>query len=424
MNKTTVLNFLKNKQNKETIWASLSKLIFIFAGVFFMYFIPNHFGIEVYGKFNLFFAYISLTQLFFGGFFINSIKKEVTENKFSHKSAQYFLELIKITAVSFLVSSVALVIILQFFTISVIQSYLLLFLLAMFSITLWNISALILQYTHRLFYVFILYGVEYVTKVLLLTLLLTNQVETFESLLTVFIIGYLLSGFLGFCIIIKQYHSKSRTTNKKSSVQEYKNGRIIRNQILARSFFLGTTILSGILLSKIDVIMISFFLDLSHVGHYSLAAEFTKKASVVSLPIIMGVVPLFVSNKGKQLFNRTIKKLILINGAAFICFLLFGRIIFQLLYGPGFESSILVLYILALMPLLMTLQSFNQQIMILKDAVESVLYFSLISVVVNIALNVILISLIGISGAAIATVISYSIWVLLGVIKLRRMKIW
>ncbi|MDD4353938.1 MAG: hypothetical protein PHN56_05790 [Candidatus Nanoarchaeia archaeon] len=74
-----------NKIKKETFWAFLAKFVSAISGLFFLLFIPIFAGIEEYGFFMLFFAYIFLAGPFFGNSLNEAVKKEVTIYKFNEK---------------------------------------------------------------------------------------------------------------------------------------------------------------------------------------------------------------------------------------------------------------------------------------------------------------------------------------------------
>jgi len=281
----------------------------------------------------------------------------------------------------------------------------------------WNIFSQLFILTHRLFYLTLMYLVEYGSKIGFIILFFLYNNLTFETLLVSFIAGYSLSMFFGLYVAIRKY----KVDNISSLFHIDKK---ISKKILSRSMLLVLSSVSIIILSKVDAIMISFFMTVTDVGYYSIAAEVAKKASVASIPFIMGVVPLFVSSKNTRLlYTQTVKKLLLVNGALIVGFLVFGRLFIKLMYGDGFDSSVTVLYVLSLMPLLIALQSLAQQLLILRDENKAVLRYSLISATLNIILNYILITNFGIVGAAGATLISYLVWFGFSARKLRELKI-
>ncbi len=406
-----------NKQNKETSWALIAKAIFIVSGFFILYFVPNFIGIDAYGQFALFFSYLSLLEILFGSIFIAGARKEITEDKFGEKSQKYFAHSFLFSTISYLIASIIFLIANPYITIDILTSYTFHFLILMGLVVFWNIFSQLFILTHRLFYLTLMYLVEYGSKIGFIILFFLYNNLTFETLLVSFIAGYSLSMFFGLYVAIRKY----KVDNISSLFHIDKK---ISKKILSRSMLLVLSSVSIIILSKVDAIMISFFMTVTDVGYYSIAAEVAKKASVASIPFIMGVVPLFVSSKNTRLlYTQTVKKLLLVNGALIVGFLVFGRLFIKLMYGDGFDSSVTVLYVLSLMPLLIALQSLAQQLLILRDENKAVLRYSLISATLNIILNYILITNFGIVGAAGATLISYLVWFGFSARKLRELKI-
>lgn len=393
-----------NKQNKETSWAILAKGIFIISGFFFLYFIPNFFGASAFGKFSLLFSYIYLTQIFFGSVFIGGAKKEITEHKFDNESFSFFLESLKATTLIYIISSILLIPIVHYFNIAIIRDFFYIFILLQGATLYWNTISRVFEYTHRLFYIAVIYSIEYSVKIALLVYFYYTGQLNFLFLMISFILGYALSAFVGFLILIKKfeiYNLRHFLTSNAS----------VLKKIINRSSYLGISTISVMILAKIDTIMIAEIRSLADVGIYTVAAELGKKGSFITVPVILGVIPLFAQKiNTKALFKSTLIKIFVINLIIFIAILLFGKIVISTLYGNEFLSAVTVLYILGIIPMLISFQTFGQSILILKDAISSVLFFSLISAIINIILNYLLISALGIIGAAIATVFSYTIW--------------
>ena len=271
----------------------------------------------------------------------------------------------------------------------------------------WGLITSSLEAIHRLFFEAFIYFLEYSIQILLILYFYYFSVLTLQNILISFIVGYFISFFVGFIILITKFEKNPERKLLSLDIN-------LTTKILQRTFFLALTGISFVILSKIDLLMISYLLTIEDVGFYSIASDISKNSTIISVPIILGAIPMFANNNNiKKLFYLNVKKLISINIILFFIILFGSDIIINHIYGDGYKTVIPILKIFALFPLVAVLQNFTQGILILKDESKKIFYFALISVIVNIILNYFGIIILGILGASIATLISYAIWFLM-----------
>ncbi|MDD4250799.1 MAG: polysaccharide biosynthesis C-terminal domain-containing protein [Candidatus ainarchaeum sp.] len=358
--------------------------------------------------FHAFFAYIFLAGPFFGNSLNEAVKKEVTIYKFNEKSYNYIKEAFKLKICFFLFATIILITISFFIKINILSNNLFWFIILLFLMNFWGFIVSIFESTHRLFYVFLIYLIEYSIKIsLIIYFTLINNLN-FTTITIAFIFGYLFALITGLFILKKQFIKKILFKNNYSNLN-------LSKKILIRSLFLGLSSISLIILSKIDVVMISYFLNIKSVGFYTIAADITKQATIISIPILLGSLPLFINKKydSKKLFKNIFKKIIIINTLLFIFFIIFSDILIKTIYGSEFGIVSNLIYILSFFPLLSCLIIFNQNLLILKDEIKIIFFSGIIIIILNISLNFILVMPFGIIGIAIATIISYLIWAII-----------
>lgn len=397
----------KDKVSKETFWAAVAKGMSVLGGVFFLIFIPKFGGIEMYGNFSLILTYISLFGIFFGSPIHTAVKKEMIEGKFNAQAQKYFYVGFKLKIIFSLFFSALLLILLCIVNIQILKENIALFLILLILMNMWGLITSSLEAIHRLFFEAFIYFLEYSTQILLILYFYYFSALTLQNILISFIAGYFISFLIGFIILITKFEKSPAIKLLSLDVR-------ISKIILPRTFFLALTGISFVLLSKIDLLMISYLLTIEDVGFYSIASDISKHSTIISIPIILGVIPMFITNNNiKKLFYLNMKKLILINTIIFFAIFFGSNIIINLLYGEGYTTVIPLLKIFALFPFVAVLQNFTQEILVLKGESNKIFVFGLISVLVNITLNYFGIILLGIHGAAIATLISYAIWFLM-----------
>lgn len=165
-----------------------------------------------------------------------------------------------------------------------------------------------------------------------------------------------------------------------------------------------------------DVFFIGLFLGASWVGIYEIAWRLTSPILLLSGSIAMTLFPEmseWSANNSEEKIEKVVKDGIFAGGLisipAFFGAALYGRPILETVFGEEYGVASLVLIILMAETVL---QAFHMIIGRTLQAIDEP-YFgaraAVISIFVNIVLNIILIPMFGIVGAAIATAISFSV---------------
>jgi len=393
-----------SKLSKETFWALVAKTISVMGGVFIIVFIPKLAGAKIYGQFSLLLSYLYILAIFFGSPIQVAVKKEISEKKFQPKAKLYFSQAINLKLIFSFIASAFLIVALNFFDIEILKENIILFLVLMIVMNFWGLVINSFEAVHRLFYEATIYVVEYSTKIALIIYFYFTIGLTTQTLLISFICGYFLALIVGLII----FSVKFEKTNRETFIPQPKIVKII----LGRSFFLALASISSVILLRIDTIIISSLLTIQDVGLYSIANDIVRESSIISVPIILGVIPLFANNKNNQsLFASSLKKLFLINGLIMIAFLLGSGFFVKTVYGTEYRISAKIIRTLSPLPLLLGLQGFAQHIFVLKDEIKRSFVLGLVAMLANIVLSYFFILRIGILGAAVATIISYLIWI-------------
>jgi len=177
--------------------------------------------------------------------------------------------------------------------------------------------------------------------------------------------------------------------------------------------FGGVTILN----KRLDVLMVGSFLESSDVGVYQVVVRMTDIALFIIISINSVITPMLAElyERGDQgklqsilafvarvSFFSTIPIVILLS--------LFGVQILELVFGPEFGRGFYSMVILSVGQLIGAALGSGGQLLLMSGNEKSVVFIGWLSLLVNFALNYILIPYIGINGAAIATVVSMVVW--------------
>jgi len=201
-------------------------------------------------------------------------------------------------------------------------------------------------------------------------------------------------------------------------IRTWRFNKVLARQIFSSSWILMLTTASILVYLKIDQVIIKQILDETAVGLYSAAIKLSEVWYFIPGIICGSLFPAIINSKKTNqasYFNR-LKKL---SGLMFFIGLviavlvsLLARPIILVLFGNEYLESISVLRIYAWSIIGVFLGSVSANYLIAENYVKIYFWVSLMGAVTNVLLNLWLIPIMGIDGAAIATVISYSLVVL------------
>lgn len=201
-------------------------------------------------------------------------------------------------------------------------------------------------------------------------------------------------------------------------VKEWKFNKKLARQIFSSSWILMLTTASILIYLKIDQVIIRQILDETAVGLYSAAIKLSEVWYFIPGIICGSLFPAIINSKktNQVSYFRRLKKLaVLMFFIGFIIALvvsLLARPIILILFGGEYFESISVLNIYAWSIIGIFLGSVSANYLIAENYVKIYFWVSLLGALTNVLLNLWLIPIIGINGAAVATVISYSLVVL------------
>ena len=171
----------------------------------------------------------------------------------------------------------------------------------------------------------------------------------------------------------------------------------------------------GILLTNIDILIISWMRTASEVGIYSAAIRIVQVLYVIPMILQLSTLPLFSriarhdNKKFRAVFERTLGLVFLVAIPLALGGAILGTQIISLVFGSAYASGDLVFKILVLTMLV------NYSAMVIGAAIfaysrqKGLVIASLIGGISNVALDLALIPRFGIAGAAVATLIAQTL---------------
>jgi O-antigen/teichoic acid export membrane protein len=177
-------------------------------------------------------------------------------------------------------------------------------------------------------------------------------------------------------------------------------------------------VLSGVVISiymKIDQVMIKYMLSSTEVGYYAVAVKLSEVWYFIPMAICTSLFPAIVNAKlvSEKLYLSRLQKLydilawMAIGIAIPVTFL--SDFIIVTLFGLKFLAAapVLTIYIWAGVPVFLGVAS--SQYLINENLTKLAFYRTFIGMIINVILNIFLIPIYGIDGAAFATLLSYAL---------------
>lgn len=203
----------------------------------------------------------------------------------------------------------------------------------------------------------------------------------------------------------------------KNNLFKFNFNFLIAKNLLKSSWPL---ILSGVAMMiylRIDQLFVGTMLSMYDLGVYSVVVKLAEFGNVLPGILIASFVPSIIINKlNFTLYTTRLTKLyslvIFLAIGLFIFLFVFADLIILFLYGVQYLAAVPILriYSIAIIPFFISVVL--AQYFVIENLTKYSFYTTVIGAVTNIVLNLILIPIYGLYGAAIATVISYSLLVI------------
>lgn len=199
----------------------------------------------------------------------------------------------------------------------------------------------------------------------------------------------------------------------------YKLNYSLIKQILKSSWPLVFASFAIIISLRIDIVMLNYLSGAESVGIYSAATRMTE-VWFFMIPLVLTVAyeKLAAADNSENIFKIISGYLygVMLYLSVFFAmfFFLAASSLVNLLYGEAFHAASVVIKIHGLCGIPVALSSVLQKVLLIKGHERSILKIHLFSALLNVVFNYFLIPLYAETGAAIATVISYTLAVTFG----------
>ncbi len=268
---------------------------------------------------------------------------------------------------------------------------------------------------HRIKYHFISNLSEHSIK-LLLVILFLNFSSKLIGILNSFVIARFIASIIGFYCLYKNFYIKNHIDEKKDFTKDILNYSI-------PLFFIG---IGSLLIMEIDTLMLGFLSTPQEVGIYAVAKQTIIKLPHISVLIAMGTMPVFakLNKDNKERLKNIFYQLLKINALIFllltIVILSFSNFFIPIIFGTEYRGAVLPLQILTVYLVSASFLVFIDLFLDYQGLAKKRAVNLSFSIILNIALNFLLIPKYGAMGAAIATSISYIPYLILNWFEVKR----
>lgn len=244
------------------------------------------------------------------------------------------------------------------------------------------------------------------------TLFLLYLVIFFKGGLLLFNMLALLPG-LASLIMVKYYSDKMLKLDFRINFHLWK-------EIFRESWPLLASAVFIFIYHRIDQIILLKLSGPSSLGLYSVAVKIAEMFNIIPVALKVSILPImsgyFLSSmpEFKRIYRLSFKYLLLFIIPSAAWFLFFSKDVIVLLFGAQFSLSGPVLSILLFAEIFVFMGVINNAILIAADQQKLDPFFTGTSAVINIVLNLILIPKYGITGAAVASALSYPVGPVMG----------
>lgn len=382
-------------------WLLFDKLLILILEFFIGVKVANYYGASSFGQYSYAISLVAFSNIFFE--LINSrvLKKYYTKNNFN----------ILVFNVNFFKNSIAIIlffipIIYKFFYKIDNTLFYLLLLLCLDNILMTATSGIENFFEYKLeakrivisnnIVKIISYFLQYICMILNKGIIFIAIVRCIGSLIRVIILKF-------------QYnHSYLRKLENKSVKLDIK----LIVKIIDESKYLWFSFVSFLIYTQTDRLMINYYLGIEEVGVYTIGMQLSNILAILIGPIQNSLFPKFLElyRNDYQKYYSFYKLTNTIITQFYLIITLISIIVvkytFKYVYSSQYDGAILIYSILAFSVFIKANGSLQTSHMTIKNITKKSFYKTLVSLILNIILNILLIPKYGINGAAIATLIT------------------
>lgn len=224
-----------------------------------------------------------------------------------------------------------------------------------------------------------------------------------------YVVGAAIAMVLGFVILYRYFYSEYERAEEPESG--------LSRRILEYSVPLTVTRGAGVINGKIDTVLIAVFLNPAAVGFYTLAKQISSSVLVPAGSLGFSISPTYGEQKANEeldsagrMYRTTLEYTLLLYLPAAMGLILVAEPTVRLIFGEAYLGAVPVLQVLGVYVVVRSVNEITTKALDFLGRARMRAIAKGSTAVANLLLNVLLIPRFGVVGAAVATVITYSIY--------------
>ena len=401
LNKTN-LSPSRRKVVENIYWAVLGKVVNVVSGVLIGVLVARYLGPEKFGLMSYVISYVMIFSIL-AAFGVDSIEiRELSKHdaiKETILGTAFAMRLIFAMIAILLVLITLVLFESDAFTFAMVMVYSLSLIFGTLNVIRNYFSAIILN--------------EYVVKTEISRTVIGSGIKVFLLLSHCSLTWFIVASTFDFVLIGGGYIYSYR--KMVGSICAWKFDSAIARMLIRESFPLLISGTAVLIYQKINAVMLRNMLGTASVGQFSVAEKIMDLAVFIPMVVSQTVTPLLVKahqegyvryhEKRQQFMDIMVWSSVAMSVIAFV---LAGPAI-RLLYGAKYLGAIPVLQIMAWKAVFMALSGSSGQLIVIENLHRYIVMRDIIGCVVSVALNFLLIPLWGVSGSAVAVVLTVAV---------------
>jgi O-antigen/teichoic acid export membrane protein len=227
-----------------------------------------------------------------------------------------------------------------------------------------------------------------------------------------YILAYALAAIIGFLILYKNYNF-SETSKREPN---------LRRRIAEYSLPITLTNTASVIDRKFDTVLVGFFLDPLSVAFYTVGKQITEFVEAPISALGFTLAPTYEAQKANnnnreaaRLYEKAISHGLLVYIPAAVGLILVADPLIELIFGPEYIGAVEVVQVFAIYVVVVSISDITSNGLDFLGRARERSIARGISAIGNVALNILLIPSLGVIGAVIATVITYSFYTFVNV---------
>lgn len=224
-----------------------------------------------------------------------------------------------------------------------------------------------------------------------------------------YVLGSVLAAVLALCLLSLRFHRRYERANNPEAG--------LRRRIAEYSIPLAASRSANVVDKEMDIILVAFFLNPAAVAFYTLAKQISEFVEAPAGSIGFALSPAYGEEKANgridrasSIYETSLQYVLLLYVPAIVGIVLVAEPAILIVFGEAYASAVPVIQILGLFVLFKAVNSITTQALDYLGRARHRAIAKGLTSAANLGLNIVLIPIMGVVGAALATVLTFGLY--------------